>query len=228
MTDLFKGHDLTTISDKVAESQWTKRRAAAIITEPGFEGKLPEWDGLEPPARLAFKNSLLPVIIDVLEALDDDPSQVSGTPDIKAMVEYGFAEGDRTEGHWYENQFPIQHDVSTTTFWALHLRMPAYRQPEEAEAAKNAVLERMAMLPEVTGEYTYGDSFRQWCEPSEGGADLRLCIYFTATPGRALSVGEYLAHFAWIAIDDGVIPAFNASTYAISTAGDYAAQIEVK
>lgn len=214
MTDLFRGYDLTTVADQVAEAHWGRQLAAAKIAEESKAQRT--WDKLPANIKHSVKSGLLPIITDVLNALESD--QVKPT-EAKQMVEYGYDKGDRADPRWYENQHPLQHDTATATVWALHLNLH--------ESVLKPVLERMSVLPETTGEYTYGDSFREWgATPPDDESDGHLVIYFHATPTQAASIGYHMANHATIA----AMQAFGAQganipPYAVSTAGDYAEQL---
>lgn len=214
MTDLFRGYDLTTVADKVAESQWMKRREEALSR--GFEAeKIPPWHELEPLAKLNFKSSLLPVITDVLDALESD--QVKPT-EAKKMVPYGFNEGDRSDPRWYENQLPTQHDTATATVWTLHINVHP--------SAKDAMLERASVLPETTGEFIYGDSWREWGEETDDDTNRHLGIYFDATPARAFQVAEHLCnHLVMAAVKAAGAQGGSMPEWHVSTAGDWAEQV---
>ena len=207
-------NDLTVVADTVAEKDFDRRRQEAL--ERGFTPEtLPTWDELEPLSKRNFKAQLLPIIIDVLDALEKDEVK---PPEAKTMVEYDYLNNDRSDPRWYENQHPIQHEVRTATVWTLHLNI----HPK----CKDAVLSRMALLPEPTGEYTYGDSWFEWGEKAKSDTDRHLAIYFRADPEKAQAVGYHLANHATFAAmqvlggDNAKIP-----PYAVSTAGDYAEQI---
>jgi hypothetical protein len=223
MTDLFRGYDLTTVADKVAEAHYNRiKHAAENKYPPEADGspakgnpRLTEWVDLDRYQKSQIKAELLPLITDVLEALESD--QVKPT-EARQMVEYDYNNGNRSDPRWYENQ-DHQHSTETATVWALHLHVPADFSGEN----RDRILERMSILPEPTGEYTWGDSWRQWCEPPEGIGDVRLCIYFHATPDRASAVGGHLATHATFAM---LGPrAVDALEYAFSTSGDYAEQV---
>jgi hypothetical protein len=130
-------------------------------------------------------------------------------PPMKPMIEYVYNSSTRDDPRWYENQ-PHQHDVSTATTWALHLHV-------KGESDRDLILDRMAALLEATGEYTYGDSWRQWGEPAEGDDDLHMVVYFTARPDDAARVGGHLATHATFAARSSTMLSF-----AVSTSGDYA------
>lgn len=207
MTDLFRGYDLTTIADEVAQTEWD--RLVAQRATAGVPG--PVWDNLDKFTRQQFKSNLLPIITAVLDAIDKAEANAIKP---KQMVDYDYANADRTDPRWYENQ-DHQHDVTTATVWVLHLHV----RPED----KDAVLERMALHACPTGEYTYGDSWRQWMETSEGDDDVRLGIYINAPTDSAARLADTLALNAAFASRNPNI----ATDYALSTAGDFAEQLPV-
>lgn len=216
MTDLFRGYDLTTVADKVAEAQWARLLSEA--REKGFNKEVPEWDTLGAVQKLNYKSTLLPIITSVLEALESE--QVKPT-EAKIMHVYDWTSFQQRETGiaGYEDDVN-QHDKATCTTWVLHMNLHPL--------VKDAVLERMAVLPETTGEYTYGDSWTEWGEPTTDDTDRHMAIYFDATPRRAAEIGTHLANHATFAGmkalggDGADIPPF-----AISTSGDYAEQLEV-
>lgn len=231
MTDLFRGYDLTTVVEKVAQKHYERtiesikqvqqndeaqRIAEGQGMEPANTPQYYAWEDLSPVDKRNFKESVLPLITDVLDALESD--QVKPT-EAKQMYEYPYLNAgvDRHDPRFYEN-VDIMHDVKTSTVWALHLNI----HPK----CKDAVLERMSILPEPTGEYTYGDSWTEWGEGTSDDADRHLTIYFDATPAKAAAIGYHLANHATFAAmqvlggDNATIP-----PYAVSTAGDYAEQI---
>lgn len=216
MTDLFRGYDLTTVADKVAESAWTRLLNEA--RDKGFEKEVPEWADLGAVQKLNYKTTLLPIITDVLDALESE--QVKPTEG-RQMVPYAYDTGDRDDPRWYENQ-EHQHSTETATVWALHLH-PPYADKEPGENFfRDRILERMSVLPEPTGEFTFGDSWTEWGEPAHDEDDLHMVVYFHATPDRAKGIGMHLANHAAFACyghaNTGV-------TYAVSTSGDYAEQL---
>lgn len=220
MTDLFRGYDLTTVADKVAEAQWAKRRDEALSR--GFEVQdLPEWADVPPVGKHNFKSNLLPIITDVLEALESD--QVKPTEG-KEMVEYDYGNSKlagRDDPRWYENQHPDQHDVSKATVWVMHMPL--------AEEGLPAALERMSVMPETTGEYTFGDSWIEWGEPATEDSGKRLGIYFHATPAQAYGIGYHLANHVTIAVlRSSPEREVDVPPYAVSTSGDFAEQLDVR
>jgi len=124
----------------------------------------------------------------------------------------------------YENQ-DHQHDIYTATVWTLHLNV----HPE----AREAVLERVSQLPEATGEYTYGDSWREWGEETADDDDRHMCIYFTAEPKQAYRVGAHIAdhvHVVATRARSDLLVLLEAThpnlNFAISTSGDYSQQLQ--
>lgn len=214
MTDLFRGYDLTTVLDTVSEKRWTAAREDALKNSVVTPEEYPDWENLSAVHKRNFKESLLPVVTDVLEALESD--QVKPT-EAKQMVDYDYLNADRKDPRFYENQ-PEQHDTATATVWALHLHV----HPSVADA----VLERMSVMPETTGEFTFGDSWRQWGEPTEGEHDGHMVVYFHATPVQAAAIGFNLANHATFAAMTA-LGGDNAdiAKYAVSTSGDYAEQL---
>jgi len=215
MTDLFRGYDLTSVVDKVAEASW--ERILNEARQRGYGKEVKEWNDLGPIEKHNYKGTLLPLITDVLNALESD--QVQPT-EAKVMYVYGF-EGTNVSGHdprFYEN-VDTMHSLDTCTVWALHMHVHP--------SAVNAMLERAAVLTETTGEYTYGDSWTEWGEETEDDADRHQTVYFVATPARAKDVGDHIANSLTVAGvralggDMGNVPA-----HAISTSGDYAEQIK--
>lgn len=211
MNDMFRGYDLSAVIETVAEKEFDRRREGAM--KSGYSpDALPTWAQIPPVARHGFKASILPLVTDILDALE------GAKPEVKRMVFYDYLNNDRSDPRWYENQHPEQHDVKTATVWALHINLHA--------SCKDAVLERLALVPEVTGEYTYGDSWGQWGEEVEGDDDGHMVIYFHSPPEQATFIGYHLAnHVTFAAMkklggDSATIPA-----HAVSTAGDYAEQI---
>lgn len=217
MTDKFRGYDLTTVADKVAEAEWTRRRNEILARDPFKDEKLAEWADLEPVSKTNFKSTLLPIITSVIDALEADEVQPF---EAKPMVEYAYDASTRDDPRWYENQ-PDEHDTSKASVWVMHMPL--------AENCLSAALERMALMPETTGEYTYGDSWIEWCEPATEDSGKRLGIYFRATPAQANGIGYHLANHCTIAAmhslggDNATIP-----PYAVSTAGDFAEQLDVR
>jgi hypothetical protein len=223
VTDLFRGYDLTTVAETVAEKQYNRLRQKVLSRDPvaaDDPDRVPTWESLSPVDKRNYKESLLPVITDVLDALESD--QVKPT-EAKQMVPYGYNNGDRRDPRWYENQHPLQHDTTTATVWTLHLNV----RPEH----KDAVLERMSVMPEVTGEFTYdGDSWKEWGEATKNASDQHLAVYFHATPAKAKDIGAHLADHAQFAVARAygadALGVMNISpTHAVSTSGDYAEQV---
>lgn len=223
MTDLFRGYDLTTVVDRTAERAWTRMYEEAVAK--GFDKGISAWDSLDLVQKRNYKETLLPIVTDVLEALESD--KVLPT-EAKQMVPYAYIKSDRDDPRWYENQHPLQHDTSTATVWCLHVEAgPKIVQP---------ILERMSVLPETTGEYLFdGDKWVEWGTPIEdrsgGPAGLdeqHLAIYFHATPATAQEVGLRLAEYATqaaIAVLDPYERLAMPLPHAISTSGDWAEQV---
>lgn len=221
MTDLFRGYDLTTVLEAVAEKQWTRHRTEGIERHGFKPDGIPEWDALGAVQKRNYKQTLLAVVTDVLEALESD--QVLPT-EAKQMIPYEFTKGDRDDPRWYENQHPLQHDTSKATVWTLHVEAgPKIVQP---------ILERMSVLPETTGEYLFaGDKWVEWGTPIESQSVLdeqHLAIYFHATPATALEVGTRLAEYATqaaVKVLDPYERLMMPLPHAVSTAGDWAEQV---
>lgn len=68
MSDLFRGYDLTTVVEKVAERRWSAMLAASDLTDEGKTQRT--WDKLPATAKRNFKEELLPVVTDLLEVLE--------------------------------------------------------------------------------------------------------------------------------------------------------------
>lgn len=128
----------------------------------------------------------------------------------KPMVEYD----QIVEGYKFEGD-PQMCDTAQATVWVLHLNVHP--------SVKDAVLERMSELRDTTGFYNYGDSFEAWGETSQGDDDKHLAIYFRARHplGRAYLTGAHLWAHATVAGGSRV-----GVNFAVSTAGDFAEQIE--
>lgn len=152
-------------------------------------------------------------------------------PEVKVMREYKFAEGKG----FYEDDDRF-HNKATTTVWALHMNV---RQDQ-----LQAVLDRMAMLPETTGEYSYGDSWEEWGEPAKGADDKHLTVYFTLKaypPGDApesagdramarMEVAWWVGYHLHNHASTAVLLSNNTSrplreAFAVSTPGDFAEQV---
>lgn len=210
MTDLFRGYDLTTVVEKVAESEYNRGREAARADFPDeVDKEFSEWGVLSPHVKHTFKSNLLPIVTAVLEALESD--QVKPTEG-KQMFEYEFKSHD--DPKLYENR-PAMHDKTKCFVWALHMNVHPSALP--------AMLERASVLDETTGEYTYGDSWTEWGEVTDDDANRHLVIYFDAPPARAKQVGDHIAISLTTAAvramggDSGPIPGYD-----VSTSGDYA------
>lgn len=211
MSDLFRGFDLTTVAEMVAKKHWTRELAAAPITDESKAQRT--WDKLPALAKHNIKEQLLPVITDVLDALESET--VKPMP-AKQMGEYNYSSRTDTSSSFYEN-IDAMHDMSTCTVWVVHMNVHP--------SVKDAVLESMSTMAETTGEYTYGDSWKEWGEDTDDDTNRHLAIYFDATPNRAKEVGDFLVTVATFAAmrsmkgDNATIP-----PHAISTSGDYAEQ----
>lgn len=208
MTDLFRGFDLSVVADIVVRKNYERIVAGALANAPHLVP--PAWEDLTPVQKHNMKSNLLPIISDTIDALQDSKVQ---PPAPKVMIEYGYLDGDRADPRFYENQ-DAQLSKETATVWALHLNPDG-----DNLSTRDLILNRMAETPHVTGEYTYGDSWREWGAETEWAADRHMVIYFEAeTPEQAEFRGNYLAMCAAFAAKDfGLV-----EDYAISASGDYA------
>ena len=198
----------------------------------------PTWEQLDRYTQQQVKQDLLPIIMDVLDIVDnepkpDDPVRLDGALSESHFATYALLHGDDfwqhyrfVEGHGgsYENDHPKQHDIQTATAWCLHLEV---QEPRRVRP----ILEALANVPvratsgRLTGEFIEeGDSFAEWGEPREEGQSGRLGIYFVAASiPEAQATGNFMAGIALRAA--GEFADDLAKHYAISTAGDYAEQI---
>lgn len=135
----------------------------------------------------------------------------------KKLREYAFI--PEVSAGMYESD-PTQLSLDTATVWVLHLKCPPSAAP--------LVLERLAQIPDTTGEYLDGDSWVEWGEEPADEDDHHLAIYYRARNyGRARSVGEHLrTHAQSACLRAGIDLSFPDTDYAISTAGDFAEQIK--
>jgi hypothetical protein len=208
MTDLFRGYDLTAVADYVAKRSHDRVREKALREHRLNDDQIPTWESLSPYGKQQAKSLLLPLITDVLDALESD--QVKPTK-AKSMIEYKHSE------RYYENR-PSQCDKRTATVWCVHINVHP--------SAVDAMLERASVLEETTGEYIYGDSWKEWGERTDDDTDRHLAIYFHATPERAEAIGNHIATSLTMAAvkaaggDSGPIP-----PHAVSASGDWAEQV---
>lgn len=247
MTD-YKGYDLTGITEHAAReihdsafahTSITEEKQAEIDADP--ESLYRPFDELSLANRNRAKESLLPFLTAVLNGIEatggkreypphTDPTLPGVLRDFRAhsidppgnptpMYEYTYNSAvHQMDPGSYEN-IPHMHDLATCTVWTLHLHVA----PEH----KQAVLDRMALLPFVTGEYIYGDSWTEWGEETDDDADRHLAIYFRAESAVANKTGFHLANHATLAAlrADRETDLTEAKLeYAISTSGDYAVQ----
>lgn len=68
MADLFRGYDLTTVVETVAEKRWAGLLAQSNLTDESKAQR--SWDKLPMTAKRNFKEELLPVVTDLLEVLE--------------------------------------------------------------------------------------------------------------------------------------------------------------
>lgn len=108
----------------------------------------------------------------------------------------------------------VQLSTDTATVWALHLRVDQGAKGE----VKRAVGTELPpdLTSRITGEFTYGDSWEQWGEECQGDDDIHMVIYYKAAPEEACAVGTKIAESLCATRD----------RFAVSTAGDYAEQLE--
>lgn len=129
----------------------------------------------------------------------------------KQMTEYQFENSlNDTEPTWYENQVN-QLSIETCTVWAIHLHL--------YEQEKDKVLRAFSEVDATTGEFAFGDSWKEWGETAHDGSDLHFVAYYVAHHReQGEEVGTALAAIA--AHDLGRMVMF-----CVSTSGDYAEQI---
>lgn len=68
MTDTYKGHDLTTMLEQVAEARYERDRRDLFQRSGGKTDLIP-WDKVTTFAKQQIKSALLPVVTDVLDAI---------------------------------------------------------------------------------------------------------------------------------------------------------------
>lgn len=109
------------------------------------------------------------------------------------------------------------HVIDTASIWTVHLHLPMFDDVVEAiTEALDVLVDENNIEPEIDGVIGYvgGDSWRQWCEATEGEHDWALHVYFHETnPWAAWAQGKRIA--ALLGIEGPVT----------STAGDWAEQL---
>lgn len=134
----------------------------------------------------------------------------------KTMTEYGYEDSRvSTEATWYENQ-NHQHDQSTCTTWAIHLNI------YEQELAK--VLQVLSERDYTTGQYVFGDSWKEWGEEAEGAHDLHFVGYFTLDGTRTGTKAERAERIADSLAKHVVESLSRPLVYVVSTSADWAEQ----
>ena len=111
-----------------------------------------------------------------------------------------------------------QHDLYTATIWTLHLPVPIEHQSPDALgrwAAQIIVADACAAPAVLLPMYCGGDSFVEWAERCDDSlVERALHLYFSAAGWRSAAVAG-----RQIGASLGI------TRYAVSTAGDWAAQV---
>jgi hypothetical protein len=160
-----------------------------------------------------------------VDATDGDACPEGGVHGIRKQMEVY----DHRRADSYERSHPTQHDTTTATVWVVHMQVE--------EPLLNTVLERMAVSPNTTGEYGFGDSWTEWGEAPHGPTDLHLAVYFRAKPHTAYATAMHLWSAASIAAgraNGALLARLKGTTttpgvgndFAVSTSGDFAEQIK--
>lgn len=168
MTDTYRGYDLTSVLEAVAESRYETDRNAIIDASDGTKHP-PTWEDLHAHTQLQIKQMLLPIVSNVIEQLEQhQPARVQMRP-------YGYNEAataERDDPRFYENDL-AQHEAETCTVWVYQCNPPAFMV--------NVLIERMSTFPELmTGEFQVGDSWAESGVPCRNDEDVRLRFWFRA------------------------------------------------
>lgn len=103
----------------------------------------------------------------------------------------------------YEDM-PGQGSPETAKFWCLHLRV----HPGDLISALEII------EGHGTGEYTYGDSWREWMEVTDDPKDMRLGVYFEAID--QWGAGNFGNRIARLVYAEG---GYNESSWHVTSAG---------
>lgn len=139
------------------------------------------------------------------------------------MREYALGRDGRGK---YEDD-PRECSTDTASVWVVHLNAQLC-----STKAIEVVLDRVGMVGQnlrVTGEYAFdGDSWEEWGTPATDDYQHKhLAIYYHASPSEAFLIGERIAIFAFAYLQATMVNprSLTPTDFAISTAGDYAEQV---